>query len=339
MRRIKGALLIAPVIMVGFFASTAFAEPVHIKSGVLFPEGSTWMKAIHQVEKEIHQKTGGGITFTTYGGGVQGDEPAMLKKIHLDQLNAGMFTSVALSKIDPAIIAFELPLLYQKGDYQEVDYLYEKMFPVFHQRFAEKGYELVLLAGQGFIYLYTTKPVKTFEDFQKLKMELWGGHAFNKDLIDAFGLTGVPVAFPEILTSLQTGLLEVVFAPPLAMVSLQWNTEVKYAIDMPVIHGVAGIVVNKKTWDRIPKADQEIFRKAFQRSIPPLQETARRDDKIVWEALPGQGVQILPMDKSVEAQFEEKSKKMWKDLVGKYYPQSILDQMLGYLKEYRAKAQ
>lgn len=339
MRNIKKTFLVTSIVGMSFFALTSFAEPVHIKSGVIFPEGSTWMNSIHQVEREVTQKTDGGVTFTTYGGGVQGDEPAMLTKIRLDQLNAGMFTSVALSKIDPAIIAFELPLLYQNGDYGEVDYLYQKMFPVFHQRFEERGFELIALAGQGFIYLYTTRPVKSFEDFQKLKVELWSGHAFNKDLIDAFGLTGIPVSFPEILTSLQTGLLDVVFAPPVGMVSLQWNTEVKYAIDMPVLHGVAGIVVSKKTWDQIPKASQGVFREAFQKSLPSLQATARRDDKVIWEALPEQGIQILAIDGSVKAQFEEKSKKMWQGLAGKYYPQAILDQMLAYLKEYRAKAE
>lgn len=319
-----------------------FAAPCEFRAGVLFPEGTSWMKNIHKMEEEIKQKTNGECSFVIYTGGSQGDEPTMLQKMRLGQLNVMMSSGMGLNKIDTAIEVLENPGLYDISAgltraYQEVDYVHQKMLPVFQDRFRKKGYELVALASQGFMYVYTTKPVKTFDDIRKLKFELWSGLLMNQKLCEGFKLNCIPVNFPEILTNLQTGLLDVVYLNPMTLVALQWHTEVKYVVDMPLVHGIGGFIVTKSTWDKVSPAYQKVIAEAIQRYLPDIHAANRRDDQIVADSLLKQGIQNIAPQKEMMESFLSDSKAMQQKMVGDLYPQEILDQVLAHLKEFRTK--
>ena len=53
---------------------------VRIKMATLAPEGTTWMKIMHQMSDEIEEKTEGRVSFSFYPGGISGDEKDMLRK-------------------------------------------------------------------------------------------------------------------------------------------------------------------------------------------------------------------------------------------------------------------
>ncbi len=45
-------------------------------------------------------------------------------------------------------------------------------------------------------------------------------------------MSPVPLGLADVLTGLQTGLVDVVSGPPVAAVALQWFTKIKYAIEV-----------------------------------------------------------------------------------------------------------
>lgn len=326
----------------GLFHRAALAGPCQFKAAVLFPEGTTWMKNIRKIVEEVKEKTDGACTFVIYTGGTQGDEPVVLGKMRLGQINMGFFSGMGLHKVDRAIEILEMPGLYDTSQgldraYKEADFLHEKMLPVFQERFRKKGYELIALASQGFMYLYTTKRVQTYDEMRGLKWMLWSGLLLNQKMCEGFQANCIPIAFPEILTALQTGLLDAVFINPLTLVSLQWHTEVKYVIDMPVTHGIGGLLITRKTWDKISPVHQQIIRDAFNKYLPQIHASNRRDDKTIADSLPEQGIETIAPSKELLEKYNSVAQKMRQEMVGDLYPQEILDQVLAYLKEYRSK--
>src|SRR5438128_2664658 len=65
-----------------------------IKFATLAPEGSTWMKVMHEAAQEIDDKTKGQVKFRFYAGGVSGDERDVVRKIRIGQLHAAGFTGL-----------------------------------------------------------------------------------------------------------------------------------------------------------------------------------------------------------------------------------------------------
>jgi TRAP-type C4-dicarboxylate transport system substrate-binding protein len=123
----------------------------------------------------------------------------------------------------------------------------------------------------------------------------------------------------------------------MTLVALQWHTEVKYVVDMPLVHGIGGFIVTKSAWDKVPPAHQKVISEAMHRYLPDIHAANRRDDQIVADSLLKQGIQNIAPPKEMMESFQSDSKAMQQKMVGDLYPQEILDQVLAELKEFRAK--
>ena len=70
----------------------------------------------------------------------------------------------------------------------------------------------------------------------------------SKAIFDEAGVKAIPLSVPDVLVGLQTGLVDVVYAPPTVAISLQWFTKVKYLTRCPFVYLAGGIVVKKDTF-------------------------------------------------------------------------------------------
>ena len=86
------------------------------------PRGTTSLQEIGAGWKKA---SGGQIAFTIFGGGVQGDEADMIRKMRGGQLQMGAFTTVGLETISKEMSALWIPLLFQ--NYDELDYVRGKL--------------------------------------------------------------------------------------------------------------------------------------------------------------------------------------------------------------------
>ena len=98
-----------------------------IKLATVVPEGSIWDKNLKQMGEDWKQATGGRVTVTVFGGGSQGDEATVLRKMRLDALQAASFTVVGLGSIDPAFNVFNVPFFFES--YDELNYVTAKLTP------------------------------------------------------------------------------------------------------------------------------------------------------------------------------------------------------------------
>ena len=72
-----------------------------------------------------------------------------------------------------------------------------------------------------------------------------------KAYFEALQVTPISLSVIDVLTSLQTGLIDTVYASPLGAIALQWFTKVKYMTALPISNATGAIVVSKKTFDRL----------------------------------------------------------------------------------------
>ena len=101
-------------------------------------------------------------------------------------------------------------------------------FSQIRKQFRKKGYELLTAGDVGWIYLFSTKPIKTRDELKRTKIWKWDGDPTSREIFDRLGLRGVALGVPEVLPALQSGKVEAVFGSPLAAVSLQWHDKIRY---------------------------------------------------------------------------------------------------------------
>ena len=122
-------LLVAP--------RSAASKAVTIKIATLAPEGSAWIKTFDDLNAAVKKKTNNGVRLKIYTGGILGDEKDMYRKMHVGQIQGAVLTSSGLSGIFSEMDVFQIPFLFE--NYDEVDYVVDKMDTYFRNGFADKG--------------------------------------------------------------------------------------------------------------------------------------------------------------------------------------------------------
>ncbi len=62
------------------------------------------------------------------------------------------------------------------------------------------------------------------------------------------GLSPVTLPVTDVLTGLQTGLIEITFASPVVALVLQWHTKVKYITRLPVSYSYGIFAIEKEAF-------------------------------------------------------------------------------------------
>lgn len=237
-----------------FSSLSAFANP--IKVGVLAPEGTGWAKIIKKMTTEIKDATKGAVDFKVYYNGSQGDEQDVLRKIRLGSLQGGIFTGKTLGDINGDVRAIEVPFTFSSnwGKSQKV---LKAMMPAFDQKFEQNKFKNIAMFEIGQVYLVTQKKVTDLNAIKGLKIWSWDGDPVVTTMFESMKLNGVPLALPDVLSSLTTGVVEAAYAPPLGIIALQWNTKVKYIVDFPISFSVGAFVITSDTWSKISPENQK----------------------------------------------------------------------------------
>ena len=64
-----------------------------LKLATVAPEGSSWMKDLRTAGLQIKERTGGRVNIKFYGGGIQGTDKKVLRKIRIGQLQGGSLSA------------------------------------------------------------------------------------------------------------------------------------------------------------------------------------------------------------------------------------------------------
>ncbi|MEN3038797.1 MAG: TRAP transporter substrate-binding protein DctP [Candidatus Kryptonium sp.] len=312
----------------------AIAQEYLIKVATIAPEGSTWINVLREYDAQIRKESNGRIGFKIYAGGVAGDEIDVLKKIRIGQYHAGGFTGVGIGQIAPNLRVLDSPFLFKT--YDEVDHIYQKFNDEFEKEIEKGGFVLLGWAEVGFVYTFTKTPVYGIEDLKKLRMWAWQGDPIAEVAYKVIGITPVPLSITEVLTSLQTGLIDGVYGSPLAVLATQWFTKIKYMHNVPLTDASGALLISKKYFDSLPKDLQDILIRNGKKYMRKLVELSRKDNEKAIETLKKNGIIITnPPSKKLLEEYDEIGRKARRMLVGKLFTEEWLNKIEKALEEYR----
>lgn len=313
-----------------------YAQKYKIKFATLAPDGSTWMNIMHEFDKELRTQTDGEVGFKIYGGGVLGDEKDVLRKIRIGQLHSGGFTGVGMGEIASDVRILDTPFLFKS--YDEVDHIYEKFNDTFAESFSKNGYELLGWAEVGFVYVFTKSPVSNLDDMRKQKMWVWQGDQVAEATFKVFGLNPVPLSVIDVMTALQTNMVDGVYTSPLAAVALQWFTKVKYMMQIPLADASGAVLISKKMYKKIPENHRITLKELAQKHMSKLTKLSREDNEKAIETLAKNGIQILqPPDVETLNNYYKIGSSARSQLVEKFYSKDLLNKVESALSEFRAQ--
>lgn len=312
----------------------ASAGPFLIKFATLAPKNSTWMKHMLQLDKCIREKSNGRIGFRIYAGGVAGDELDVLRKLRIGQIHCAAFSGVGFGQILPMVRILDLPFLFR--DYRETDLVHSSLENFFAEHFREKGFELLAWAEVGNIHLFSRKPIRKVEDLAALKVWTWSGDPISKETFSIMGTQPIPLSITDVMTALNTKMVNTVYAPPLGALALQWHRPLQYVTSLPLAHSTGAVLLSQNAASRISGPLLNMLRAEFHRAMIDLTSDLRNQEDETMKIIIESGLTLIPMpeDKELE-KFYRVHDQVARLFSGKMYPQELLDRVYEILKASR----
>ncbi len=315
------------------FVAAGFAQQYTIKFATVAPEGSTWMKVMREYDAAVRKESNGRLGFRIYGANIQGDEKTVLRKIRVGQLQAGGFTGVGMGEIAPKVRILDSPFLART--YAEIDFLYETFDREFQQAFEEGGYVLLGWAEVGFVHVFTNTLIQKPEDLRKIKIWSWEGDPVAEAAFDALGINPIPLSITDVLTSLQTGLVDAFYTSPLAAVALQWFTRVKYIVEVPLADACGAVLISKKYYDQLPEDLREILLRNGKTYMSKLTRLSRDENRNALEVLKKHGLQMIEVKEQDLTEYIRAGARARRVLAGRLYSEEFLNRVEKSLTEFR----
>jgi len=262
-----------------------------LKVATLPPDGTAWMKEIRKRASEIEQRTSGRVQFKFYPGGVMGNDASVLRKMRIGQLHGGGIASGALAGIYPDSQTYGLPMLFRS--YDEVDYVRVRLDEMLTKGLERHGFVSFGIAESGFAYLMSSRPIRSVQDLEGVKAWVPEGDPISRTFFEAAGRAPIPLPVSDVLTGLQTGLIEAVGTPPIGAIALQWHTAVKYLTEIPVMYTYGFLLFDKRAFNRNGREDQKVVRAVLEQGFRELNKQNRKDNDNAKQALRNQGITFL----------------------------------------------
>ena len=284
----RAALLLAAVLV----AAPCGAQT--LKIATVTPEGSAWMRDMRAAAAEIRERTDGQVEVKFYGGGTQGDDLRVLRKIRGRQLQGAVLASSALAGVYPEMLQYGLPLLFRSRE--EMLFVREHIDPIIADGLREKGFESFGFGSLGFALIMSAKePVVRLEDARGLKMWVPKGDDIGFSSMRSVGLAPLELPISDVLVSLQTGIVDVVVGPPSGAILLQWHTRLRYVTDFPLAFAYGLLALDKRAFGRLSARNQSVVRSTFARLAANLDRRDAEDNAEASQALRNAGLEYLTL--------------------------------------------
>ena len=325
------------VLMAGALMSLTSTHATTLKIATLSPEGTAWMKMLRQAASNIEQRTDGSVKLKIYPGGVMGDDKAVLRKLRVGQLHGAALTSGGVMQPYQDIVLYNLPLTFRSAE--EADYVRERMDSKLMAGLAQNKFVGFGIAEVGFAYPMMQKAVTSVAGFQDLRVWAPDNDPGAMKAYGSFDLTPIPLPIADVLTGLQTGLIDTIGSPPIGAIALQWHTQVSHALNLPLLYVYGTFAITERAFKRLSESEQQIVTEELTAGVKAVDQVSRQDNDKAAAALTKQGIVWLdPKPEESDEWFTLAAQANAKLIDEGYVSRAMYDEMMQHLSDFRAAA-
>lgn len=333
MKRILMGVLVATGLLL---AAPVHARTLTIKLGTLAPEGSSFHRLIRDMAEGWQEASGGRIRVRIYPGGVAGDDPDMVRKMRVGQLQAAALSGAGLYAIAPEVQALQMPMML--ASHEELDYVRDRVAPRLEARIEAQGFKVLAWGDAGWVHFFAQRPVVRPQDLRPLRLFVWSG---DSAYVEAWKEAGYrPVALPatEIHTGLQSGLIHAVPTTPLAALAFQWFGLAPHMTALRWAPLLGAVVITADAWGRVPDDLKPLLLRSAREAGARLRRESRQLGDDAVEVMKRHGLVVHPVPPEARLEWEESARAGYARIVGGVVPAEIVAEVERLRDEYRDSA-
>ncbi|MCI1193303.1 TRAP transporter substrate-binding protein [Calidifontimicrobium sp. SYSU G02091] len=275
----------------------AHAQSLVLKAADTHPAGYPTVVAVENMGKKLEAATNGRIKLQMFAGAVLGQEKESVEQTQLGAIQINRISLGVVGPIVPDVNVFNMPFVFRDVAHMR-KVIDGPIGDELLQKVTDSPARLVGLAwmDSGSRSLYAKKPVRTPEDLKGLKVRMMGNPLFV-DTMNAMGGNGISMAYGEVFSALQTGVIDgAENNPPSYFTANHYNTPAKYYAQTHHLIIPEILVMSKVTWDRLSKDDQALVKRLAREAQMEQRELWDRSVADYTAKLKAAGIQFIDVD-------------------------------------------
>ncbi|MCA0047842.1 TRAP transporter substrate-binding protein [Mesorhizobium sp. B283B1A] len=273
----------------------ANAETV-LRSADTHPDGYPTVEAVKYMGELIKQRTDGRYSVEVYHSAQLGEEKDTIEQtqtgvIDLNRVSMGPFNGIVPETAVPS-----LPYIFRS-----VDHMRHVMDGPIGDEIL-KAFEAHDLVGLAFYdsgarsFYNTKKDIASMADMKGMKFRVIQSDVFV-DMVNALGANATPMAYGEVYSALQTGVIDGAENNwPSFESAKHYEVAKHYTMDQHQIVPEV-LVMAKASWDKLSPEDQAIVRQAAKDSVVKMRELWDAQEKKSRDIVEAAGVKVSEIDK------------------------------------------
>jgi tripartite ATP-independent transporter DctP family solute receptor len=290
---IKTAAWATAIVLACCLPSRAGTE---IRMGLTDPLGSTVYRAVNEIfKKRVEELTNSQVTVTLFPNSQLGTYKEELEQIHGGALTSLYESIGTIGPWDPIAGIESVPYLYK----DEADFFKKWRSPVgqelLDQLAKDSGFRLVGPAFRGFRVMSANHKVEKVEDVAGLKLRVPAIKIYM-DTWKAFGANPTPIAFEEVFTAIQQGVVAGQENPVTVIYDNHFNEVCQYLILTNHAAETVGAIFNEDWWRKLTPENRKSIETAAAETSDWLRTFTRQNESRQIDELRGKGMTVIKPD-------------------------------------------
>ncbi|MBI6628494.1 TRAP transporter substrate-binding protein [Pontibaca salina] len=237
-----------------------------VKIGYALAPNSHYGVAAEKWDEVVTAETDGKFDFKHFPSSGLGGEREVIEGLQIGTVEATIVSSGTLANFVPETGVFDIPFLFRDLDHAR-GVLDGPIGAEILAKFDNVGLHALAWGEQGFRHITNNRnPISTPEDVKGLKIRTMENPVHLK-AFNTLGAAPTPMAWPEVISSLQQGVIDGQENPLSVIVSVKLDEVQKYLTLSGHVYSPAMLLVSKPFWDGLSDADKAAFEKGATEAV------------------------------------------------------------------------
>jgi tripartite ATP-independent transporter DctP family solute receptor len=241
-------------------------KKIVLRTAEVHPADYPTTRGLHRMAEILEEKSGGRLVMDIHHGGTLGDESSTIERTKVGSIAINRISTAPLAEHAPIMKILSLPYIFRDGEHQRA---------VLDGPIGRECLDALEASGLIGLCYYdsgarsfynSVRPVNWPSDLKGLRIRVQESDVMI-DCVKALGASAEPMAYGEVYTAIQTGVIDgAENNPPSYETSKHFEVAKFYSLDehsrIPEV-----VIMSKKVWDRLSREDQALVREAAEASV------------------------------------------------------------------------
>ncbi|MGR3563599.1 MAG: TRAP transporter substrate-binding protein [Heliomarina sp.] len=306
----------------GIAGTAAFAQ-TEVKIGYALAPTSHYGVAAQKWQEVVEAETDGKFAFRHFPSSGLGGEREVVEGLQIGTVEATIVSTGTLSNFVPETGVTDIPFLFRDlGHARRV--LDGPIGQDILSKFDDAGLVALAWGEQGFRHITNNRnAIHTPEDVAGMKLRTME-NPVHLAAFNALGAAPTPMAWPEVISSLQQGTIDGQENPLSVIVSVKLDEVQKYLTLSGHVYSPAMLLVSKPFWEGLSDEDKAAFEKGATEAVVAMRAFVDDVEQSGVETLKERGMEVNELSADEKAAFRASVEEAYEGYYDQY-GQELID--------------